>query len=47
MSDDLDEVKNLWIILNSILVLYAIILFIYGKYFKHKDTLSYVIYILF
>ena len=36
MSDDLDEVKNLWIILNSILVLYAIILFIYGKYFKHK-----------
>ena len=47
MSDDLDGVKNLWIILNSILVLYAIILFIYGKYFKHKDTLSYVIHILF
>ena len=42
MSDDLDDVKNLWIILNSILVLYAIILFIYGKYFRHKVALSYV-----
>ena len=47
MSDDLDDVKNLWIILNSILVLYAILLFIYGKYFKHKDSLSLVIHIIF
>lgn len=44
MSDDLDDVKNLWIVLNSILVLYAIILFIYGRYFKHKDSLSIVIH---
>ena len=47
MSDDLDDVKNLWIILNSILVLYAILLFIYGKYFKHKDSLSLVINLIF
>ena len=47
MSDDLDDVKNLWIILNSILVLYALILFIYGKYCRHKDTLSYVSHIYF
>ena len=44
MSDDLGDVKNLWIILNSLLVLYAIILFIYGKYFRHKDSLSLVIH---
>jgi hypothetical protein len=43
MSDDLDSVKNLWIILNAILVVYAIALFIYGKYFRHKDSLSLVI----
>ena len=42
MSDDLDGIKNLWIILNSILVLYAIILLIYGKYFRNKDSLSIV-----
>ena len=47
MSDDLDDVKNLWIILNSILVLYAILLFIYGKYFKHIDSLSLVINLIF
>jgi hypothetical protein len=46
MSDDLDGVKNLWIILNSILVVYAIALFIYGKYCKHKDSLSLVINII-
>ena len=44
MSDDLGDVKNLWIILNSLLVLYAIILFIYGKYCRHKDYLSLVIH---
>ena len=43
MSDELDSVKNLWIILNAILVAYAISLFIYGKYFRHKDSLSLVI----
>ena len=45
MSDDLDDVKILWVVLNSILVLYAIILFIYGRYFRHKDSLSLVIHI--
>ena len=45
MSDeDLGGVKNLWIILNVILVIYAIVLFIYGKYFRHKDSLSLVIH---
>ena len=43
MSDDLEGVKNLWIALNAILVAYAIALFIYGKYFRHKDSLSLVI----
>jgi hypothetical protein len=47
MSDDLDDVKNLWIILNAVLVVYAIGLFIYGKYFRHKDSLSLVIHIFF
>ena len=43
-TDNLDTVKNVWIILNSILVVYALILFCYGKYFRHKDSLSYVIH---
>ena len=43
MSDDLGDVKILWVVLNSILVLYAIILFIYGRYCRHKDSLSLVI----
>ena len=43
MSDDLEGVKNLWIALNAILVAYTIALFIYGKYFRHKDSLSLVI----
>ena len=43
MSDDLGDVKTLWIILNASLVLYAIALFIYGKYCRHKDSLSLVI----
>ena len=42
MSDDLDSIKNLWIILNSFLVLYAIILVIYGKYCRNKESLSIV-----
>ena len=45
MSDDLGDVKILWVVLNSILVLYAIILFIYGRYCRHKDSLSLVIHI--
>ena len=49
MSDenDLDTVRNVWIILNVVLIFYALILFCYGKYFKHKDSLSLVIYIIF
>jgi hypothetical protein len=47
MSDDLGDVKILWVVLNSILVLYAIILFIYGRYCRHKDSLSLVIHIFF
>ncbi len=43
-DDDLDSVKNVWIILNIVLVVYALILFIYGKFFKHKDSLSLVIH---
>ena len=43
-DDDLDSVKNVWIILNIVLVVYALILFIYGKYFKQKDSLSLVIH---
>ena len=46
-NNDLDTVRNIWIILNAVLVFYALILFCYGKYFKHKDSLSYVIHILF
>jgi len=42
MSDELDSIKNLWIILNSFLVLYAIILVIYGKYCRNKESLSIV-----
>ena len=42
-DQDLSTVINVWIILNAILVFYAFILFCYGKYFKQKDSLSYVI----
>ena len=44
MSEDLETVKKVWIILNAVLVFYALILFCYGKYFKQKDSLSYVIH---
>ena len=37
------SVTSLWIILNLVLVIYALILFIYGKYCRRKDSLSYVI----
>ena len=42
MGEDLKSVRNVWIILNGILLLYALILFCYGKYFKNKDSLAYV-----
>ncbi len=44
MGDELNSVRVLWIVLNAILIVYAIFLFVYGKYFRHKDSLSYVIY---
>ena len=43
-DENLDTVRNVWLILNVILIVYALILFCYGKYFKHKDSLSYVIH---
>ena len=45
-NDDLDTIRNVWLGLNSVLIIYALILFCYGKYFKHKDSLSYVIHII-
>ena len=36
-------VKIVWYTLNTILVIYALVLFILGKYCKRKDSLSYVI----
>ena len=44
---DLEDVRNVWIILNIVLIFYALILFCYAKYFKHKDSLSLVIHIIF
>lgn len=41
-DDGLDKIRNLWLILNSVLVFYALILFCYGKIFKNKDSLSLV-----
>ena len=43
-DSDLDTIRNVWLGLNSVLIIYALILFCYGKYFKHKDSLSYVIH---
>jgi len=34
--------KIIWIISNLILILYAIILFIYGKYIRKKDSINFV-----
>ena len=45
-GSDLDTIRNVWLGLNSVLIIYALILFCYGKYFKHKDSLSYVIHII-
>ena len=35
----MEQNQYLMIILNSIVIIYAIILFIYGKYFRKKDYL--------
>ena len=46
-KDELEPVRKVWIILNAVLVFYALILFLYGKFFKQKDSLSYVIHIIY
>lgn len=44
-EDIINSTKTVWIILNIILVLYAVGLFIYGKYFRKRDMSSCVSYI--
>lgn len=39
-EDIFSSAKTVWIILNVILVLYAVGLFIYGKYFRKRDMSS-------
>ena len=46
-SDELKPIMKVWIILNAVLVFYALILFFYGKFIKQKDSLSYVIHIIY
>ena len=41
----MEQNHYLMIILNSIVIIYAIILFIYGKYFRKKDPLTFRNYI--
>ena len=38
-----DKVDITWIILNSIVLIYAIILIVYGKFFRKNEILSLVI----
>ena len=38
-----DKVDITWIILNSIVIIYAIILIVYGKFFRKNELLSLVI----
>ena len=38
-----DKVDITWIILNSIVIIYAIILIVYGKFFRKNEILSLVI----
>ena len=38
-----NSIQILWIILNGIVLLYAIILIIYGKFFRKNDFLTFVI----
>ena len=37
-----DKVDITWIILNSIVLIYAIILIVYGKFFRKNEILSLV-----
>ena len=46
-NNELDTIRNVWIILNAVLVFYALILFFYGKFIKQKDSLSYVNHIIY
>ncbi len=46
-STELDPIRKVWIILNAVLVFYALILFFYGKFIKQKDSLSYVNHIIY
>lgn len=41
-SDSSSNVLLLWIVLNAILIVYAIGLFVYGKWFRPKDLTIYV-----
>ena len=45
-AENLDDVRNIWLILNGVLILYGLILFCYSKFIKNKDTLHYVIHII-
>lgn len=44
-EDIINSTKTVWIILNVILILYAVGLFIYGKYFRKRDMSSCVRFI--
>lgn len=39
-----DHVFYAWISLNVVLILYAIGLFVYGKYFRKREVLVFVLY---
>ena len=41
-EDDIFTPKNIWFILNIILILYGLILFFIGKFTGRKNTLSFV-----
>ena len=41
-DDDFKTIRNVWVILNSLLIFYALVLFCYRKIFKNKDSLSLV-----
>ena len=38
-----DKIDITWIVLNAIVLIYAIILIIYGKFFRKNEILSLVI----
>ncbi len=41
--DNFTEPKYVWIVLNSVLFLYVLIIFLYGSCCGHKNHLRYVI----